>query len=75
MEDMHTMVLCTKLWSLGWAVYDGSLKEAKIRPMQVETRVEEIPNLLQFMSYCFFGAGAISGPFIEYKHFEDFIEK
>lgn len=74
-EDMHTMVVTTKLWGLGWAVYDGSIKDEKLRPMQVELKVKEVPSLLPFLSYCFFGSGCISGPFLEYRHFVDFIER
>lgn len=71
---MHTMVLCTKLWGLGMALYDGSVKDDKLRPILRDTRVKDVPGFLPFMSFCFCNFGCISGPFIEFRHFQEFME-
>jgi hypothetical protein len=33
-----------------------------------------LPNFLEYCSFVFFSSGCLVGPFLEYKHFKDWIE-
>ena len=70
----YTMVLVTKVWSLGWAYKDGGMPKEKLSNDQIERRVEKMPTMLEYFSYVFFVGGCIMGPFIEFSDFKNWIE-
>lgn len=70
----YTMLLCTKLWGLSWALRDGYMGDDKIWPEQVKRKVVEVPSLFKFSAFVFFMTGCIVGPFMEFSDFENFIE-
>ncbi|KAL9090422.1 MAG: hypothetical protein Q9159_001951 [Coniocarpon cinnabarinum] len=76
-EFDHTgaqMVLVMKLSAFCWNVHDGRLKEQDIGNFQKEHRIKEIPNLLDYMGYCFFFPGLLIGPAFDYIDYKRYIE-
>lgn len=71
----YTMILVTKVWSLGWAYKDGGIPKEKLSNDQIERRVEKMPSILEYFSYVFFVGGCIMGPFIEFSDFKNWIER
>jgi lysophospholipid acyltransferase len=45
------MVLTMKLISFAWSVYDGQLPLEKLDKTQQGSKIDKVPNLLQFMGY------------------------
>jgi len=68
------MALC-KFTSLAYCYQDGGKKKEELLPREQEKAVEELPSFFKFMSYTFFYVTAVVGPFIEYKDFDDFINR
>lgn len=45
------MVLCMKLTSFAWSVYDGQRPEAELDPTQLSSRIVDVPGVVPFLGY------------------------
>lgn len=45
------MVLCMKLISFAWSVYDGQRPVEELDATQKSTRIEKVPGLTPFLGY------------------------
>ncbi|ANB14943.1 Ale1p [Sugiyamaella lignohabitans] len=63
------MVLCMKLSSFGWNVYDGTLSESSLSELQKDRAVRKHPSLIEFLSYAFFFPSLMTGPSYDYMEF------
>lgn len=45
------MVLCMKLISFAWSVYDGQREAAKLDATQNSSKITEVPGLIPFLGY------------------------
>jgi lysophospholipid acyltransferase len=70
----YTMILVCKLWILAFAYKDGGEDPKTLTADQLERRVVEMPNIIEYSSYVFFSCGCIVGPVFEYTDFKDFME-
>ena len=70
-----TMCLTCKLSSLGYCFKDGSRDVSRLSKDQAERKVNEMPSLLEFLSYAFFGGSSLIGPFFEYYDYVQFIKE
>lgn len=68
------MVLCMKLSSFGWNVYDGSLKQETLTDFQRDRAVKEHPPLIDFLAYAFFFPSLLTGPSYDYNEFQRWID-
>lgn len=80
----HQMLLTCKLSALAWCYSDGDkipekLTKGKLKFFkkldQKKYAIQELPNILEVMSYAFFFPACLVGPFYEYKDFIDFINR
>jgi hypothetical protein len=71
----YNMILLTKLWGLSLSYRDGAVPVTKLTPEQADRRVMYMPNLLEYSSFVFFCCGCLTGPFIEYDDFINWITK
>ncbi|GAA5976711.1 hypothetical protein JCM5350_006728 [Sporobolomyces pararoseus] len=69
------MVLTMKLISFAWSVYDGQLPSDKLDKTQQASRIDKVPNLLQFMGYCLFFPSILAGPSYTYRSYDSFTSK
>lgn len=45
------MVLCMKLISFGWSVYDGRRPDDQLDPTQRSSKITQVPSLIEFLGY------------------------
>lgn len=45
------MVLCMKLISFAWSVYDGHRAESALDPTQKSSKIDTMPGLIPFLGY------------------------
>ena len=45
------MVMCIKLISFAWSVYDGGRPDAELDATQRASALREVPDLISFMGY------------------------
>ncbi|GAA6000668.1 hypothetical protein JCM10207_004601 [Rhodosporidiobolus poonsookiae] len=64
------MVLCMKLISFAWSVYDGQRPEAELDATQKASRIDQVPGLLPFLSYALFFPSILAGPAVTYRSYE-----
>ncbi|KAH8919908.1 MBOAT-domain-containing protein, partial [Atractiella rhizophila] len=69
------MVLVMKLSSFAWQVYDGQRPKEELDKFQSMNRIEELPTLLDFLSYCFFFPSIMAGPSFTYASYRSFINR
>ena len=77
-DDITTifMVKVAKYSSFAFSYSDGGKDINTIRSAhQKQSRIEKMPSLLEYASYIYFYPTAITGPFIEYMDFINFIDK
>lgn len=68
------MVLCMKLSSFGFNVYDGTVPEQNLSEFQKNRRIVEHPPLLDFLAYVFYFPALMIGPSFDYMEFSRFID-
>lgn len=71
----QTMLLVTRLSSLGFCYRDGALPDDKLIKEQIERKLVNLPSVMQIFSYSYFCCGCLCGPFFEFSHYIDFIEE
>ncbi|KAL6777134.1 LPT1 [Auxenochlorella protothecoides x Auxenochlorella symbiontica] len=70
------MVLTLKLVAIGVCYQDGRTHADKHdRPYRAAMRLDRLPSLLEYYSYCFASGNLLAGPFFEAKEYFDFIER
>ncbi|GAA5846641.1 hypothetical protein JCM5353_000744 [Sporobolomyces roseus] len=69
------MVLTMKLISFAWSCHDGQLTLDKLDKTQQGSRIEKVPNLLQFLGYCMFFPSILAGPSYTYNSYDSFTSK
>ena len=77
-DDITTffMIAVAKFSSFAFSYSDGGKDiNTIISPHQKQSRIENMPSLLEYSSYIFFYPTSIVGPFIEYMDFIHFIDK
>ena len=77
-DDITTifMVKVAKYSSFAFSYSDGGKDINTIRSAhQKQSRIQNMPSLLEYASYIYFYPTAITGPFIEYMDFINFIDK
>jgi lysophospholipid acyltransferase len=45
------MVLCMKLISFAWSIYDGQLPDSRLDATQRSTKITQVPDLIPFLGY------------------------
>jgi hypothetical protein len=71
----YTMILTTKLSSVGFCYMDGAKKNEELSRDQIERKVEKLPSIVELLSYVYFTGGCMCGPFFEFSDYINFIEK
>ena len=73
----YSMLLTAKLHALAWCYRDGGVKdqEKNLYESQVKWQVKEMPGLLEYWSYVFYGNACALGVFFEFSDYKRFIEK
>ncbi|KAH9813338.1 membrane bound O-acyltransferase protein [Melampsora americana] len=70
------MVLVMKLATFAWNVYDGHHRsKSELDSYQASTSIDRLPNLLEFLSYCFFFPCLLVGPAISFKDYSRFVQR
>ncbi|GAA5870751.1 hypothetical protein JCM16303_001576 [Sporobolomyces ruberrimus] len=70
------MVLTMKLISFAWSVYDGTqVSVDKLDKTQQGSKIDRVPNLLEFMGYCMFFPSILAGPSYTYRSYDSFTSK
>lgn len=80
---MNLMFNYCRVTSLACCIRDGiRIKEARLKGVEADLKrrekayaVEEIPSFFEFMAYLYFCGAAISGPFYEFKDFQEMISR
>ncbi|GAO45998.1 MBOAT-domain-containing protein [Saitoella complicata NRRL Y-17804] len=68
------MVLCMKLSSFAWNIYDGRQSPSSLSSLQTDRALKAMPTLLDYLGYVFFFPSFMVGPsfdFVEYKRWLD----
>ena len=76
-DDISTimMVFVAKASSFAFSYEDGCKDLSEIKSAHLKKqRIEKMPSLIEYASYIYFYPTTITGPFIEYKDFINFIE-
>merc|ERR1712046_227123 len=68
------MIMCAKLQGLACVLLDGSKSEKDLTPGQVERRIKDVPTLLEFGGFVFFGPACVTGPFLEFSDYINFVQ-
>lgn len=68
------MVLCMKLSSFGWNVYDGRFPDAQLSVFQKDRAIRQHPALLDFLAYAFYFPSLLTGPSYDYAEFHRWID-
>eukprot|EP00350_Pseudokeronopsis_sp_OXSARD2_P011365 CAMPEP_0170566792 /NCGR_PEP_ID=MMETSP0211-20121228/80064_1 /TAXON_ID=311385 /ORGANISM="Pseudokeronopsis sp., Strain OXSARD2" /LENGTH=158 /DNA_ID=CAMNT_0010888061 /DNA_START=212 /DNA_END=688 /DNA_ORIENTATION=+ len=66
-----SMFITLRLISVGFCYKDGETKEEELGQREKYHRIVETPSLLEYTAYTFTSAGALIGPYFEYKDFVD----
>lgn len=70
----YCMVLVTKLWAFSFSYKDGGENPSKLTPSQNALKVLHLPTYIEFLSYVSHSSGCLSGPFMEFADFKNWIE-
>jgi lysophospholipid acyltransferase len=74
MDISATLMMYTCKWTaFAWCYKDGGKDDKDLSPDQKENKITELPSFFEYVSYIFFYASAIVGPFYDYKEHVDFI--
>lgn len=76
-DDISTiyMVYVAKYSSFAFSYHDGGVDISEIKSEHLKKqRIEKMPSLFEYASYIYFYPTCITGPFVEYKDFINFIE-
>ena len=77
------MLLCCRLTEFAWSVHDGKKLLKHDQPSdssENETRkrkmaIVKFPSLLEYYAFCFNFAGFLTGPFLEFADYLDFVKR
>lgn len=74
------MILVCKLTSIAWNVQDGQVNETTLSiydkdGYQKQHLLKHAPSLLEFLSYTFFFAGFLTGPWTDFVEYKSFVDK
>lgn len=69
------MVMCFKLISVGVNVHDGMNAESRMSDRQKAHALASRPSILEFMGYCLFFPAFLTGPWIEFSDYQQFIRR
>ena len=75
-DDISTiyMVYVAKYSSFAFSYHDGGVDISEIKSEHLKKqRIEKMPSLFEYASYIYFYPTCITGPFVEYKDFINFI--
>ncbi|KAM0792801.1 hypothetical protein ACM66B_002570 [Microbotryomycetes sp. NB124-2] len=64
------MVLCMKLISFAWSVYDGQQPDAELDATQRSTKISDVPGLIPFLGYTLFFPSLLAGPSFSYSAYQ-----
>lgn len=67
------MVLVIKLTSFAWNIHDGRFKSQELNSYQISKTIVEFPKLIDFISYTFFFPSLLTGPSIDFKDYNNFL--
>lgn len=80
--SLPQMLLCCKLSEFAWSVYDGkkAKKDSSSPTSEVDRErskkaITEFPSLLEYYSFCFNFVGFLTGPFLEFEEYRDFVRQ
>lgn len=68
------MVLCMKLSSFGWNVFDGHFPDSQLTEFQKDRAVRQHPDILDFLAYVFYFPSVLTGPSYDYMEFQRWID-
>lgn len=68
------MVLCMKLSSFGWNVWDGTRPESELSDFQKDRRITDHPPLTEFLAYVFFFPCILTGPSCDFAEFRRWLD-
>ena len=71
----NTMLLTLRMQAMAWSYYDGGLKRDALTERQVRMKIDQLPNLVEFLSYTFYCQQYALGVFFEYRDFISWIEE
>lgn len=69
------MIAVCKFTSFSMNYKDGGKDKEKLSEHQYQNRIVELPSMFEYVSYIFFYASVLVGPYVEYKAFDDFMNK
>ncbi|KAK4049456.1 Lysophospholipid acyltransferase [Microbotryomycetes sp. JL201] len=64
------MVLCMKLISFAWSVYDGQQPDAELDATQRSTKISKVPGIIPFLGYTLFFPSVLAGPSFSYSAYQ-----
>ncbi len=70
---MMTMVCKYSLFA--YAYTDGKTPTDKLKPDQINNRIEKLPNIFEYLDYCVFAPTAITGTAFEFVDYRKFMEQ
>ena len=70
----YTMILVCKLWMFSFAYKDGGEDHKTLTKDQMERKIDEMPSIIEYLSYVFYCGGGIVGPVFEFADFKNFME-
>lgn len=68
------MVLCMKLTSFAWNVYDGWMPDSQLTEFQKDRAVRQHPDIIDFLAYAFYFPSILTGPSYDYAEFQRWID-
>lgn len=69
------MIAVCKYSSFAWACQDGTKPEETLSEEQREFRLSTVPTFYEFLSYMLFLPTAVMGPSLEYRQFQDYLDR
>jgi lysophospholipid acyltransferase len=75
MDITATLMMYTCKWTaFAWCYKDGGKDDKDLSEDQKLKKITELPSFFEYVSYIFFYASAIVGPFYDYKDHVEFIQ-
>lgn len=71
----YTMLLVCKLNALSWCYHDGALHPSELTQDQIVRKVNDLPSVLEMVSYTWFSQTSGLGVFFEFSDYKRFIER
>lgn len=69
------MILVIKVTSYAFDVFDGTQKMVTENPHRKTYRIDSQPDLLSYLSFCFFFPSVLTGPSFQFRDFDEWLSR